>query len=157
MPGLLLHGQSRPLGRHPPLHADGAKVDCQPGIDTLSHTFEVRGSAFWCSTRAALMDRSRGLLSAQQMDVLRRGHPDGPPLSIFTHYPALRLNAPWMDANMLIFNGEEMHQALLPARGDCGRVLCRPSTTPCKPCATASCIAPSPAPSPASPPGLTRR
>ena len=32
-------------------------------------------------------------------------------------YPAVRLNSPWMDANMLIYNGEAMHQALLPARG----------------------------------------
>ncbi len=58
------------------------------------------------------------------MDVLRsEATPHGPPLTIFTHYPALRLNAPWMDANMLIFNGEEMHQTLLPARGRLRAVL----------------------------------
>ena len=59
----------------------------------------------------------RGLLSPQQLEVLRaEATPDGPPLTIFTHYPAIRLNSPWMDANMLIYNGEAMHQALLPAR-----------------------------------------
>ena len=96
----------------------GPKVDCQPGTDTLSYTFEVRGERFLVlDARGPDPIDPHGLLSAQQREVLRaEATPDGPPLCVFTHYPALRLNAPWMDANMLIFNGEEMHQALLPAR-----------------------------------------
>ena len=96
----------------------GPKTDCQPETDTLSYTFEVRGWRFLVlDARGPDAIDPRGILSAQQMDVLRReATPDGPPLTIFTHYPAVRLNSPWMDANMLIFNGEEMHRALLPAR-----------------------------------------
>ncbi len=109
------HDRSADIHRY---MAMGPKEDCQPGTDTLSYTFEVRGERFLVlDARGPDEIDPHGLLSAQQMDVLRReATPDGPPLTIFTHYPALRLNAPWMDANMLIFNGEEMHQALLPAR-----------------------------------------
>ncbi len=97
----------------------GPKEDCQPGTETLSYTFEVRGHRFLVlDARGPDEIDPRGLLSPQQLDVLRHeATPDGPPLTIFTHYPAVRLNAPWMDANMLIYNGEAMHQALLPARG----------------------------------------
>ncbi|MBX7251598.1 MAG: metallophosphoesterase [Candidatus Promineofilum sp.] len=97
----------------------GPKTDCQEDTNTLSYTFEVRGWRFLVlDARGPDVIDPRGLLSPQQLDVLRReATPDGPPLTIFTHYPATRLNAPWMDANMLIYNGEEMHQALLPARG----------------------------------------
>ena len=109
------HDRSADIHRYLPM---GPKEDCQPGTDTLSYTFEVRGERFLVlDARGPDQIDPHGLLSPQQLDVLRReATPDGPPLSVFTHYPALRLNAPWMDANMLIFNGEEMHQALLPAR-----------------------------------------
>lgn len=37
---------------------------------------------------------------------------DGPPLLIFTHFPLLPLNSPWMDRNMLVENGTEAHELL---------------------------------------------
>ena len=97
----------------------GPKEDCQPDTGTLSYTFTVRGHRFLVlDARGPDEIDPRGLLSPQQLEVLRaEATPDGPPLTVFTHYPAVRLNSPWMDANMLIYNGEEMHQALLPARG----------------------------------------
>ena len=97
----------------------GPKEDCQPDTGTLSYTFSVRGHRFLVlDARGPDAIDPRGLLSPQQLDVLRaEATPDGPPLTVFTHYPAVRLNSPWMDANMLIYNGEAMHQALLPARG----------------------------------------
>ena len=109
------HDRSADIHRYMPM---GPKTDCQPGTDTLSYTFEVRGERFLVlDGRGPDPIDPHGLLSPQQMEVLRReATPDGPPLTLFTHYPALRLNSPWMDANRRIFNGEEMHQALLPAR-----------------------------------------
>lgn len=96
----------------------GPKTDCRPGTDILSYTFEVRGERFLVlDARGPDQIDPHGLLSPLQLEILREeATPDGPPLTIFTHYPALRLNSPWMDANMLIFNGEEMHRTLLPAR-----------------------------------------
>jgi Icc protein len=109
------HDRSADIHRFLPM---GPKEDCQPGVDTLSYTFEVRGYRFLVlDARGPDEIDPHGLLPQQQLDVLRAvATPDGPPLCVFTHYPALPLNSPWMDANMLIFNGEEMHQALLPAR-----------------------------------------
>ena len=37
------------------------------------------------------------------------------PLTVFIHYPTLPMNSPWMDQNMLILNGDELHNALKPA------------------------------------------
>lgn len=110
------HDTSADIHRFLPM---GPKVDCQPGTDMLSYTFEVRGERFLVlDGRGPDEIDPHGLLSGQQLEVLRREcTPDGPPLSVFIHYPVLRLNSPWMDANMLLLNGEEMHQALLPARG----------------------------------------
>lgn len=97
----------------------GPKVDCQAGTDTLSYTFEVRDNRFLVLDARGPDDIDpHGFLTDDQLDVLRReATPDGPSLTIFVHYPALRVNSPWMDANMPILNGTEMHRALLPARG----------------------------------------
>jgi 3',5'-cyclic AMP phosphodiesterase CpdA len=96
----------------------GPKQDFQDDPDVLSYAFEVKGERFVVlDGRAPAELDPHGLLSDQQLEVLRReATPDGPPLTIITHFPALPLNSPWMDANMLILNGEEMHRALLPAR-----------------------------------------
>ena len=42
--------------------------------------------------------------------------PEGPPLVVFLHHPVLPMDSPWMDANMPIMNGEEVHDALSAAR-----------------------------------------
>ena len=109
------HDTSADIHRFMPM---GPKEDCQLDMGTLSYTFTVRGHRFLVlDARGPDEIDPRGLLSPQQLNVLRaEATPDGPPLTIFTHYPAIRLNSPWMDANMLIYNGEEMHRALLPAR-----------------------------------------
>jgi Icc protein len=110
------HDRSADIHRFLPM---GPKEDCQDSREVLSYTFTAGGYRFLVlDARGPDAIDPHGLLSTQQLDVLRReATPDGPPLCVFTHYPALPLNSPWMDANMLIFNGEEMHQALLPARG----------------------------------------
>jgi 3',5'-cyclic-AMP phosphodiesterase len=109
------HDRSADIHRFLPM---APKEDCQPGTDTLSYTFEIRGNRFLVlDARGPDEIDPHGLLPDQQLDVLRReAVPDGLPLSVFIHYPALPINSPWMDANMLLLNGAEMHQALLPAR-----------------------------------------
>ena len=96
----------------------GDKVDFQDDLDVLSYAFECKGERFVVlDGRAPEELDPHGLLSEAQLHVLRReATPDGPPLTIITHFPALPLNSPWMDANMLILNGDEMHRTLVPAR-----------------------------------------
>ncbi len=109
------HDTSRELHQYMTM---GPKQDFQDDPDVLSYAFEVKGERFVVlDGRAPAELDPHGLLSEAQLDVLRReATPAGPPLTVITHFPALPLNSPWMDANMLILNGEEMHRALLPAR-----------------------------------------
>lgn len=109
------HDRAADIRRFLPM---GPKVDCLPGDDTLTYTFEVDGERFLVlDGRGPDEIDPHGVLSDEQLNVLRREcTPEGPPLSVFIHYPALSLNSPWMDANMLLLNGEAMHQSLLPAR-----------------------------------------
>lgn len=96
----------------------GPKSDCVNAADKLTYAFEVRGQRFLVvDARGPDEIDPHGLISPAQMDVIRREcQPEGPPLTIFVHYPALPLNSMWMDAYMLMVNGEAFHQALLPAR-----------------------------------------
>ncbi|MDX1615523.1 MAG: metallophosphoesterase [Candidatus Promineifilaceae bacterium] len=86
--------------------------------DRLSYTFTVKGYRFLVLDARGPDDIDpHGILDPSQLElVAQEATPDGPPLTVFVHFPVLPLNSPWMDANMLILNGEELHQALLPAR-----------------------------------------
>ncbi len=55
----------------------------------------------------------QGYLPEDQLAIVERElSAEGPPLVFFIHYPVLRLNAEWMDANMLVQNGEALHEVL---------------------------------------------
>ncbi len=84
----------------------------------LSYRFVVKGYEFLViDARAPDEMDPNGLISDDQLEVVRAAAiPDGPPLTVFLHYPALPLNAPWFDKNLLIVNGELLHEAFLPAR-----------------------------------------
>jgi Icc protein len=96
----------------------GPKQDVTDDPGVLSYTFEVKGYRFLVlDARGPDEIDPHGLLSEAQLDLVRReAAPDGPPLTVFLHYPALPLNSVWMDREMLIINGEDLHKALLPAR-----------------------------------------
>jgi hypothetical protein len=58
-----------------------------------------------------------GKLSERQLDQVRaEAAHNGPPLTIFLHYPSFAMGSPWLDARMLIGNGEAFHAELLPLR-----------------------------------------
>lgn len=86
--------------------------------EALAYAFEVKGYRFvTLDGRGPDAIDPHGILSQKQLAWLRRAaQPDGPPLTVFIHFPALPMNAPWMDANMLLLNGAAFHEALLPAR-----------------------------------------
>lgn len=98
-----------PLPPHTPLTAEP---------DRLCYAFERKGYRFLVLDAHTTPELDpQGDLTAPQLEAMQReATPDGPPLVVFIHYPVLRMNATWMDANMLVRNGEELHQALLPAR-----------------------------------------
>ncbi|MCP4425388.1 MAG: hypothetical protein GY803_12910 [Chloroflexi bacterium] len=96
----------------------GPKENVSDDLDTLSYTFDVKGYRFLVlDARGPDEIDPHGLLSEAQLELVRReATPEGPPLTVFIHFPVLPLNSIWMDAYMLVINGEELHQALLPAR-----------------------------------------
>lgn len=94
--------------------------DVEPGPDPsrLTYAFELKGWRFLViDARGPDEIDPEGLLADSDLEFLTaEAAPDGPPLTVFVHFPVWPLNSPWMDANMLIRNGEAMHRALLPAR-----------------------------------------
>ncbi len=96
----------------------GAKEDLSDDPHRLSYAFEVKGYRFVVLDARGPDDIDpHGLLPEEQLAIARReAQTDGPPLTIFMHYPLHPLNSIWMDANMLVLNGQELHQTLLPAR-----------------------------------------
>jgi Icc protein len=96
----------------------GPKLNATDDLGVLSYTFEVKGYRFLVlDARGPDEIDPQGLLSEAQLDLVRREVAlDGPPLTVFLHYPVLPLNSVWMDREMLVMNGDELHQALLPAR-----------------------------------------
>ena len=96
----------------------GPMQDCLPDACALCYVFEVKGYRFLVlDARGPDEIDPHGLLSEEQLEIVRQeATADGPPLTVFIHYPLLRMNSPGMDAHMQVLNGEELHQALLPAR-----------------------------------------
>lgn len=92
----------------------GPKQDLDNDPERLSYAFEVKGLRFLVlDARGPEEIEPQGLLPDTQIAVItRETGPDGPPLTVFLHYPVLAMNSIWMDDNMLVQNGDILHQAL---------------------------------------------
>ncbi len=84
----------------------------------LDYRFEVKGERFIVlDGHSAAVRDPLGQLSAEQLEWVRaEAQPDGPPLTVFVHYPPFTIGSPWYDENMPLVNGAALHAALLPAR-----------------------------------------
>lgn len=98
--------------------AMGPKEELAEEKGRLTYAFNMKGIRFLVlDTQGPPQSQPQGHLSTEQLTLLRReATAAGPPLVIFLHHPVLPMDSLWMDANMLIMNGEEVHDALLPAR-----------------------------------------
>lgn len=96
----------------------GPTVWQSPNPDLLSYAFAVKGYRFLVlDARGPDEIDPHGIFSDEQIGVIQReATPDGPPLTIFMHYPIHPLNSIWMDAYMLVINGKELHKALVPVK-----------------------------------------
>ncbi|MCP5100203.1 MAG: hypothetical protein GY943_32020, partial [Chloroflexi bacterium] len=109
------HDTARDIHRSLPM---GPKRILSMEADVLSYSFDVKGYRFLViDARGPDEIDPHGILSESQLDLIRKEvAEDGPPLVFFLHFPSNILNSTWMDAYMLIINGEKLHEALLPAR-----------------------------------------
>jgi len=95
----------------------GPKVNAGSDSRRLAYTFEAKGHRFLTlDGRGPDEIDPHGFMDDSQLELLAQElERDGPPLVIFVHFPALPLNSPWMDDNMLIVNGHEFHELLARA------------------------------------------
>ena len=95
----------------------GPKTDLLDSRECLVYRFDVKGCRFLVlDGRGPDEIDPQGILTDEQLALVRQeAEGDGPRLCVFIHYPALPLNAPWMDANMRLINWAAFHQALRPA------------------------------------------
>ena len=95
----------------------GPMEDLSSEENRLTYRFEMKGFQFLVlDTMGPLESQPQGYLSSEQLNLLRKeAATDGLPLVVFLHHPVLPLDAPWLDANMLVMNGKEVHEALVAA------------------------------------------
>jgi Icc protein len=95
----------------------GPKEDVSRDLGQLSYVFERKGYRFLVLDACGPPEIDpHGYLAQEQMAILEaEAEPAGPPLVIFIHFPPLPMDSPWMDGNMLIMNGQDLHEALRPA------------------------------------------
>lgn len=84
----------------------------------FSYAFEMKGYRFLIlDARGPKTIDPQGQFSQEQFEILNAEIESGElPLVIFLHYPILAMDSPWMDRNMRVTNGEQVHQMLLAAR-----------------------------------------
>jgi Icc protein len=109
------HDRARDIQRHLPM---GSRQLLSNNLDVLSYAFEVKGYRFLVlDARGPDEIDPHGVLSEAQMQIVRtEAVSSGPPLTVFLHFPALPMNSIWMDAYMLVINGDQLHKALLPVQ-----------------------------------------
>lgn len=108
------HDQADDIRRFLPM---GPRQGFAGDRDRLAYSFEMKGYRFLVLDGKGPDEiEPQGLLSEAQLAwVHREAEPIGPPLTIFVHFPALPMDSPWMDENMLLVNGQAFHEAIRPA------------------------------------------
>ena len=108
------HDDVQDIRHHLPM---GQKQDLDSS-QRLSYIFEVAGYRFLVvDAKGPKEIDPNGLLPDSQLEIVRQeAAANGPPLTIFMHFPVLHMDSTWYDENMLVLNGAAFHQALLPAR-----------------------------------------
>jgi Icc protein len=84
----------------------------------LTYAFESRGYRFVAlDARGPDEIDPHGVLGTQQFDFLESEfRKDQKPVIVFVHFPPLSLDSRWFDQNMLLLNGEILHQFLVPIK-----------------------------------------
>jgi hypothetical protein len=107
------HDQARDIHRFLPM---GPKELLSKNLDVLAYRFMVKGHRFLIlDARGPDEIDPHGVLSEEMLIILKNeAIVNGPPLTLFTHYPTHPINSIWMDAYMLIINGYKLHDMLVP-------------------------------------------
>jgi 3',5'-cyclic AMP phosphodiesterase CpdA len=87
-------------------------------VDLLSYSFERKGYRFiTLDARGPDEIDPHGVLGSHQFDFLKQElERDSMPVVVFVHFPPLRLDSLWLDEEMLLLNGDLLHEMLVPFR-----------------------------------------
>lgn len=102
-------GIGKPLGKDPQRHAYS--------MDLAGHRLFVLDAKV-----SDPQDPSGFLPEDQLAGLLEEVENTGDPFSVWLHYPPLDLYASWMNEYLLLRNGEDLHEALVPYAGRGGRL-----------------------------------
>ncbi|MFN8424426.1 MAG: metallophosphoesterase [Anaerolineae bacterium] len=105
------HDTAADLKRHMSV---GPYTPLLPDGQAWSYAFERRGRRFLAiDARGPDEIDPRGRISPAQWDVIERELvAEGPPLTVFTHFPLLPVGSPWIDRTMLVEDGERLHRRI---------------------------------------------
>lgn len=94
----------------------GKKEDLSSSLN--SYRFDLNGIRFLTvDARGPDKIDPHGLVSPEQMSIVEKEVAEGIlPLVVFIHYPAVALDSTWLDRDMLILNGDELHSLLVRAK-----------------------------------------
>lgn len=93
----------------------GPKKQISDDPDQNAYYFDKQGIRFiTLDGRGPDKIDPHGILPDYQLKLLKREiNKDGNPLVIFIHFPPLSLDSTWHDRDMLLLNGEKLHQILM--------------------------------------------
>jgi len=88
------------------------------GEDKLAYAFNVKGHRFiTLDARGPDEIDPQGLLPTEQLVILARElNTASLPVTVFIHFPPIPLDSPWLDRDMLLLNGGQLHQVLVKAQ-----------------------------------------
>ena len=92
----------------------GKRISLLDDDRILSYYFEF-GNYLFITIDAKNPDdhNPSGIISAQQINVVTDLlKSTNKPFAVFTHFPAMPIDSPWIDAHLLITNGASLHQCL---------------------------------------------
>lgn len=92
---------------------------CEYLTDSLNtYRFDIKGVRFLTiDARGPDEIDPHGVISDEQMKIVKNEVNEGTlPLMIFIHFPPVVLDSPWVDRDMLINNGDELHTLFVQAR-----------------------------------------
>lgn len=96
----------------------GEKRNASTDAQKLSYVFDLHGYRFLTlDARGPDEIDPHGVLGGHQFEFLQSVlDRDAMPLTLFVHFPPLELDSLWLDREMLLLNGRQLHEMLVPHR-----------------------------------------
>jgi Icc protein len=115
------HDDARLIKQHLPLSPYTPLVDDD---DRLAYYWDAGHLRFYClDAKVPQEDGPHGTIPQNQLDALRENIASHElPYAVFLHFPPFRLGSIWMDAKLILTNGQDLHDILKESSPDRYRI-----------------------------------